>query len=464
MPTADPVPLKLTEEEVAKLSRDNGEPEWLEKQRREAFKAFRRLPLEASEIFKKYADVSGVNWQSFTTAEGRREIPEALDFIAKDDGVDFLQADGATVKASLNGSAKGIVLEDWHTALDRHADLAKKALLECNPGSGKFQAINLAAFNSGFLLYAPEGTQAEKPIRIASLVSGPQSLNAGLGVVVAGNNSSFSVAYERYSSVGGAQALSTDFTQVFAGDGAQVTVSGIQACDENTVSIQGRTAKVGRDSRLSSSEAHLGGFLAISQADAVLQGDGASSEDYQLVFGSASQRFTTTSNLYHAARNTSGKVAARSAFKDAARGLFKGIIDIGGNARGASAYLSGHAILLGRNASADAIPALKIENNEVRATHSASVSQLDEEKIFYLTTRGLAEDGARKLVVRGFLEPVLRQVREPSARMRVNALVGLKLDGKAMDKMGEAFKTSEEEGFRNREPEGELFERHYKYR
>jgi Fe-S cluster assembly scaffold protein SufB len=150
--------------------------------------------------------------------------------------------------------------------------------------------------------------------------------------------------------------------------------------------------------------------------------------------------------------------------KDTSQSLFKGMIKINKNAKSTESYLAGHAILLDKGAKSDAIPGLEIESNEVKATHSASVSQIDEKQIFYLMSRGLSEESAKREIVGGFLEPISRRMG-PTIRAWINYLIENKWLGKplilrtdeAMEQILEVEKT------RYRETE-DIFEKHYKYR
>jgi len=144
--------------------------------------------------------------------------------------------------------------------------------------------------------------------------------------------------------------------------------------------------------------------------------------------------------------------------------LFKGMIKIGKDAKASESYLAGHAILLDKDAKSDAIPGLEIETNEVRATHSASVAQLDEAQIFYLMCRGLDRDSAKREIVSGFLEPLSRRMG-PTIRAWINYLLENKWSGKPLIlKAGDALEQMlEVERSRYRESQ-DLFEKHYKYR
>jgi Fe-S cluster assembly scaffold protein SufB len=123
--------------------------------------------------------------------------------------------------------------------------------------------------------------------------------------------------------------------------------------------------------------------------DSVLDGPGSTAEDVEIVFGSESQRFDVVTDLTHQSTHTTGHVLARGVLRDSARAIFKGMIRISEGAKNSNSYLAEHAMILSKKARADAIPGLEIFTNEVKATHSGSVSQVDEEQIFYLMSRGL---------------------------------------------------------------------------
>jgi Fe-S cluster assembly scaffold protein SufB len=191
---------------------------------------------------------------------------------------------------------------------------------------------------------------------------------------------------------------------------------------------------------------------------------GASSEDVEIIFGAGNQSFDITSNLIHNGQHSRGRVLVKSVLKDTSKSLFKGMIKIDKAGKGTESYLAGHAILLDRGAKSDSIPGLEIETNEVKATHSASVAQMDETQLYYLMTRGLSREGAKREIVSGFLEPLSRKMG-PTIRAWVNYLIENKWQGKplmlrtdeAMEQILEVEKT------RYRETQ-DLFEKHYKYR
>src|SRR5208337_2569164 len=191
---------------------------------------------------------------------------------------------------------------------------------------------------------------------------------------------------------------------------------------------------------------------------------GASSENIEVVFGSGTQRFDTVSNITHIGQNTSGHAISKGVVKEKARSLFKGMIRINKDAKNSRAYLAEHGMILGKEARADAIPGLEIETNEVKATHSASVAQINDEEIFYLMSRGLSEDEAKKLIIVGFFEPIVERIPVPEIAKRIRRIVDLKWSGIydfASSLNVPAFDDEYyEEGYKTRD----IFEGHYKYR
>jgi len=238
----------------------------------------------------------------------------------------------------------------------------------------------------------------------------------------------------------------------------------LQSLDYDAVNFSNRKAFVHNDARMSWSLGLFGTQLSRYKIDSIMKGQGASAEDMEILFGINNQSFDITSNLIHSAPNTKGKVIVKSVMKDTAQSLFKGMIKIKKNARSTESYLAGHAILLDKGAKSDAIPGLEIESNEVKATHSASVSQIDEKQIFYLMTRGLSKESAKREIVGGFIEPISRRL-DPIVRAWISYLIDNKWSGKPL-----LLRTDEDmeqilevEKSRYREVE-DIFEKHYKYR
>jgi Fe-S cluster assembly scaffold protein SufB len=238
----------------------------------------------------------------------------------------------------------------------------------------------------------------------------------------------------------------------------------LQAMDLSSVNISSRKAFVEQDGRMSWYSAMLGTNLCRYKIDSVMKGPGASSEDVDIIFGTEKQLFDISSNLDHRGFSTRGRVMVKSVMKDESKSLFKGMIKIRKDAKASEAYLAGHAILLNKGAHSDAIPGLEIETNEVKATHSASVSQIDEEQIFYLMCRGLDRESAKREIVHGFIEPLSRKM-DPFVRTWISYLFENKWTGKPLLLKTDEVMSGILEVEKSRYKEtADIFEKHYKYR
>jgi len=147
-----------------------------------------------------------------------------------------------------------------------------------------------------------------------------------------------------------------------------------------------------------------------------LEGDGSRAEELQVFIVKGSEKLHIDSALNQMGKNTSGWISTRGTVSGHASVDMDGIIKIGKSGAGAESFLSEHAILLSEHAHANAKPELEIENNDVSSRHSASVSRIGEEKLFYLMSRGLSREEAKGLVVEGFLAAAIESIQDPGAR------------------------------------------------
>jgi Fe-S cluster assembly scaffold protein SufB len=170
--------------------------------------------------------------------------------------------------------------------------------------------------------------------------------------------------------------------------------------------------------------ASVGGRLHRSRIENLLIGRGASVSQAEIGFGDGKQLFDLTSYTRHRGEDTTSDLLSKGVFTGASRGYIKGLIDIARSARGTDTFLGEFSMLLQRSARSVTIPSLEIDQPDVRrAMHSSSVGPIDETQVFYLMSRGLSRDEARKAIVLGFLEPVVARIPLPEAQDRLRGLL-----------------------------------------
>ncbi|HYA83373.1 MAG TPA: Fe-S cluster assembly protein SufD [Candidatus Bathyarchaeia archaeon] len=460
---------------INNITQEKREPTWLNEMRREAFSKYTSLPAEVSPLYSKYSDVNRLRPESIQLSDQTTRFQpyeELYDRLKEpEQGVSVVR-----IGSSINHLAipekitqMGVIVLDLQEAVIKHEDLIRNQLIKnrIDYSEDKFLALEASAFQSGLFIYIPKNVMIDDPIRIINSLPDDRSSAISRFIILADIGSKATIVEEIYAPEmenNGVQQAYFELIEPHVGSNAHLEMVTLQAMSRNTINFSNRKAFVERDGKMSWYLGMFGAELSRYKVDSVMKGPGASAEDVEIIFGIGNQSFDVTSNLIHYGMNSRGRVLVKSVMKDTSKSLFKGMIRIGKEAKASESYLAGHAILLDKGAKSDAIPGLEIETNEVKATHSASVAQLDESQIFYLMSRGLNREGAKREIVSGFLEPLSRKMG-PTIRAWINYLIENKWSGKSlMLKTDEAMEQIlEVEKSRYRETQ-DIFEKHYKYR
>lgn len=481
----------LSENNLQKiLSKKNTEPSWATSSRKEILSKFSGLPSEVSPLYSKYTGLTVLRPDNiFFSNEENISISKDLEIRLKEikasPSVLLIGSTIVHIFVPPELSKKGLIISTIQDAMIKHPELVKKYFKENSTNyEDRFLILGSSAFQSGFFIHIPRNLMIEDPIRIVYSLKDDGTSSICRNIVISEEGSKATIVQELYSS---SSLISTskgkikntsdkvdmnekkqegyfEFLECDIKPAAELEFITLQAMNLDTVCISNRKALVEKDAKMSWYSGMFGARLCRFKTDSVMNGSGAQSEDVQIVFGTNNQMFDISSNLDHVGFSTRGKVLVKSIVKDTAKSLFKGMIKIRKNAQTSEAYLAGHAILLNKGAQADAIPGLEIETNEVKATHSASVSQIDEEQIFYLMCKGLDREGAKREIINGFVEPLSRKMG-PFIRAWISYLFENKWTGKPLLLKGDEVMEQILEVEKSRYKEtADIFEKHYKYR
>jgi Fe-S cluster assembly protein SufB len=464
---------RFTTEQVESLSKSLGEPVWLMEYRLEALRSFTSLPLETSPLYKKYEGVSAFDLERFSVGPPGEPVDLRAHFegflTGKESNI-VLQGNSTTVHVDLEPefAKSGVEVLSMHDAIRKHEPLLRGLLARrlADPAKERYAAFNAAFFNSGTFVRVPKGATATSPLRRMLVTRNPSSSIVEMTMIYAEEASRLSYLEELYTAESKGHFLVSSSLDVFAENGAQVDASALQLLDDNAVYLSNQGVSVATNAKASLASILLGGRITRSRFNLGLDGRGASFEGYQVFFCDGEQRYDLDANLVHNSPDSSGSLTARGVLKGASQSIFKGMVKIKKGAKNSHSYLAHHAMLLDKRARSDAIPGLDIDTNEVKATHSASVAQIDEDQIFYLMARGLPHDEARKLIVVGFFEPVLSRIPIEFAREGAKFTVEGKWSGerrRLVDRETLLALTGEVPD-EERHASGDIFERHYKYR
>jgi len=410
---------------VERLVADRSEPAWLRDERLAALARFEALPTEANRLYTPYVDLRAASLDGaapyVTTAVGRAAAGTLPDGIG---GLIELREDGvAGLALDAKLAAAGVRLQTLGDLVASDDALARELLAASPiPVDERLAELSCAAWTQGIVLHVPAGVVAEAPIVLRWALGAPRTLVART-LIVLGDGAEASVVEELVASdaaVAGQQAMFCGTTELRLGAHARLGMASLQELGPDHIVFQQRRADIGEAADLRWALAQLGGRLVRSRVDNVLAGDRSQVEQTEIVFGSGDQLHDLTSYTRHIGRDTSGQLLSKGVLLDRARTYMKGLISIEKTAIGTDSYLGEFGMNLSKAARAVAIPSLDIDQPDCRrAMHSSSVGPIDESQLFYLESRGIAPDDARKFIVLGFLEPVVARVPLEEAQDRL---------------------------------------------
>lgn len=322
----------------------------------------------------------------------------ALDFSA-------LHPAAYATPAIASSASHGVAVYDLREAAEKQPELLERVR---NAGSvmqrEKFAAITAALCNGGALIHVKADAAVDEPITL-TYRAGAQALFPCTAIVV--ERGAQCTVIERIE--GEADAFVCGLSIVAAGEGASVTHAVVQQTDLAARSIGTRLAAPGKDATVTWCSADLGGSLALTNLNAVIDYPGAEVVVNTLFFPRDDQHVDVISTVDHSAGESTSETLVKSAAIGRGQARYLGNIRIAAHAQGTLASLRDDALLLSPKSHIDSIPALEIAANDVKAYHGATVGALDPEQIFYMCSRGIPREAAEKMVALGFFEPVIER-------------------------------------------------------
>jgi FeS assembly protein SufD len=438
-----------------------GEPDWLVRLRVKWFEQYKILPPETSELYiRHHISPEFDEDRLFENLDGAgpRGIPSDFKRVVEDTEhptAVFVGKNLVHLSVPTNYLNVGVELLGIKEAVRRHESFFKDLYgrVLTSPYSDKYTYLAHALHNAGVFIRIPKNAELEKPFRIVYVLDRENEAVYAKAVVVCGPGSRSSVVEEFHGLPGTQGCVIGHHADLITDIDCSLKHSILQNLGHEHLFTSNRVFDIGMNSSATAVGALIGGGTSKARIDSVLAGNGSSVNDLEIVFGDGEQSMDLTANLHHLGYGTAGRVVAKGVVKEKAKTIFKGVITIEKAAKNTSAYLAEHAMIMSPEARAYAIPSLEIKTDEVKATHSASVSQIDPEQVYYLMTRGIPQEEARKMLALGFFEPVVSMVDLDEVRWGIRSL----LEGKWGGPVTELFE----------EPEvtiTSLFGTHYKYR
>jgi Fe-S cluster assembly scaffold protein SufB len=410
---------------VGALVAERAEPAWLRDDRIAALAAFESLAVESNRLYTPYLDLRNARvedaapYTALAMGASRRTPPTDIAGL-----LEIREGEVATLALDDAACAAGVRLLPLAELVRTDEALARRLLEGASllPADEKLAQLSRAAWSQGIVVHVPTGVRLDRPIVLRWAVSAARTL-VGRTLIVLEDGAEASIVEELVPSdeaTAGGQGLLSTTTEVSLGTDARLAMASLQELGPDHVAFQQRLARIGEGADLRWALAQLGARLVRSRVDNVLAGDRSTVEQVEIVFGSEDQLHDLTSYTRHQGRDTTGQLLAKGVLLDKARSYMKGLISIEKTAIGTDSYLGEFGMNLSKTARAVAIPSLEIDQPDCRrAAHSSSVGPIDDGQLFYLESRGIPPDEARKFIVLGFLEPVVARVPLADAQDRL---------------------------------------------
>lgn len=427
---------QLDEDVVRRRAAD--EPDWLAADRLAALDAAAAAAVEPNVLYTIYLDLRAADLADVRAYEATGSEPDDDDGNLPEGAAALAEfrEDRFTDRATAGEPrAAGVRIETLGAMLARDPDAARALLAAAPvlPANDRVSQMIRAGWNQAVVVDVPDGVRLDQPIVVRWAVGAPGRALITRTFIRLGRGASASVVEEIVPSPkaapGAPQALFAGSTEVILGPESALVFASLQEAGERQVVFQQRVAAIGEGASMTWALGQLGSRLVRSRVDNRLEGDRASVEQVEIVFGSDDQLFDLTSYTVHQGRDATSNLLSKAVLQDRARTFLKGLVTIEKSGVGTDSFLGEYGMNLSRQASAVAIPSLEIDQPDCRrVAHSSSVGPIDEAQLFYLESRGIPPGEARKFIVLGFLEPVVARIPLESARERLRELLEAKWD------------------------------------
>ena len=343
----------------------------------------------------------------------------------------IVQRGASTVHSWLDDAAaeQGVVLTSLERAVEEHAELVERWYMRrLSHEEGKFPAATAAFWTGGAFAHVPRGVKLERPLQVVYLIDEPGTAQYAHTLGVVGEIAECSLREYCLAPDFDGQALHAGAFELYLEPGARARLAHLQDWGAGEVyDVSTKRVEVGRDAHCSWVPIHLGGRLTKQRLDIVTAERGSDMRHTGLYFTEGSEHLDLFTTDLHEQGDTTGDTIWKGALTGESRASYEGLIQIERGAQNTHTYLQTHSMLLSPDARGDAIPSLIVETDNVSASHGGTVGEIDEEQVFYMTTRGIPRRDAVRTLVEGYFEEVVRRLGDEALEAIVRERIAAKL-------------------------------------
>jgi Fe-S cluster assembly protein SufD len=366
----------------------------------------------------EFTDISGLDLDAYAPAPGASNGngASAEQLFAPEGAAELRQVDAGAATLSNADLPAGVIVGSLELAAREHPELVERHLGSLVSGDDLFVARNEAGFRGGAFVYVPAGVALEQPILLSQIQSATSTELHRRTLIVIDEGAQAEVWEQYLSASEEVDGVFNTVIELIVCDNARLRFVCGQSLSERSWIFGAERAEIGRDASLDWVAFGFGSTGGRVRMDTRLSGPGADARVTGAYASHARQHIDFDTTQEHAAPNTTSDLAFRGVLQGRSTAVWRGNIIVDPGAQKTDAFQESRNLLVSKRAHADAIPGLEIQANDVRCTHAAAIAQLDLDQLFYLRSRGLREDVAKRLVIEGFLSALAERFEQGPVR------------------------------------------------
>ena len=435
----------LNEDVVRDISAKKGEPEWMLNQRLKALNIFDKKPVPTWG-----ADLSGIDFDQIKyyvksteeQAQTWEDLPD--DIKATYDKLGIPEAEKQRLVAGVAAQyesevvyhqiredleSQGVIFVDTDTALRDYPELFEEYFGTVIPaGDNKFSALNSAVWSGGSFIYVPKGVHVDIPLQAYFRINTENMGQFERTLIIVDED-----AYVHYvegctAPIYKSDSLHSAVVEIIVKKGGRCRYTTIQNWSSNVYNLVTKRTKVEEGGTMEWVDGNIGSKVTMKYPAVWMTGPYAKGEVLSVAFAGENQFQDTRAKMTHIAPHTSSNIVSKSVARAGGRAAYRGLVQVNQNAHHSTSNVECDALLVDNISRSDTYPYNDIRNDHVTLGHEATVSQVSEEQLFYLMSRGIAEEEAMAMIVRGFVEPIAKELPMEYA-LELNRLIELQMEG-----------------------------------
>src|SRR4051794_5133528 len=435
----------LTPEVVANISALKSEPEWMLDLRLKGLRLFERKPMptwgaelddidfDSIKYFVRSTEKQAASWDDLPAdiknTYDRLGIPEAEKqrLVA---GV-AAQYESEVVYHQINEELErqGVIFVDTDTGLREYPELFKEYFATVIPvGDNKFASLNTSVWSGGSFIYVPKGVHVEIPLQAYFRINTENMGQFERTLIIADEGSYVHYVEGCTAPIYSSDSLHSAVVEIVVKKNARVRYTTIQNWSNNVYNLVTKRATAAEGATMEWIDGNLGSKVTMKYPAVFLMGEHAKGETLSIAFAGEGQHQDAGSKMVHCAPNTSSAIVSKSVARGGGRTSYRGLVQIQKGAHGSRSTVRCDALLVDDISRSDTYPYVDVREDDVSMGHEATVSKVSDEQLFYLMSRGMTEDEAMAMIVRGFIEPIARELPMEYA-LELNRLIELQMEG-----------------------------------